>query len=68
MSSSYESVNGTGTCELANNEFSHAMDLILLHYGFEGYWIDPVVRETKNIYKIVLNEVTGKRHVKTPQQ
>lgn len=68
LSSSYECVYGHGTCTLANNEFSHAMDLILLHYGFEGYWVDPVVRETKNIYKIVLDEAAGKRHVKTPRK
>ena len=67
MSCSYESVTGTGTCVLCNEEFHHAMDLILTHYGFEGSLVNDDLAEKKNIFKITLNHVTGKRHVKTPQ-
>ena len=43
------------------------MDLILTHYGFEGSLVNDDLAEKKNIFKITLNHVTGKRHVKTPQ-
>lgn len=67
MSCSYESVNGEGLCEIRNDEFHHAMDLILTHYGFEGSLVNEDLAEKKNIFKITLAHVTGKRHVKTPQ-
>lgn len=63
---SYASITGFGHCELDNEEFNHGMDLIMTHYGFEGFAVDEDLNKSKNLYRITLDDVESKRHLLKP--
>ncbi len=58
----YESIIGFGAAErVTGREALHALSCILRHCGFEGYPFDPAVTQALDIYRITLDEVSGKR-------
>lgn len=63
---SYASVTGFGKCELDNEDFDRGIDLIMTHYGFEGFDVDENLKDKKNMYKITLEKVESKRHILKP--
>ena len=48
--------------------YEYAMDLIQTHYGFEGLYYDEAMLESMIFYKIVLNNVSGRTHIKKPEE
>lgn len=69
ISCSYASVLGKGTIEtVEKDEYDHAMDLIVLHYGYEGFSYDKELIRTFTIYKITLDSYSGRCHYKIDEQ
>lgn len=59
----YESFIGYGDAlPLSGAEAKKGLDLILAHCGFAGYAFDPEVLNFTAVYKIVLEELSGKRN------
>ena len=69
ISCSYASAIGEGeVCRLDRQDYEYAMDLIQTHYGFEGLYYDEAMLESMIFYKIVLNNVSGRTHIKKPEE
>lgn len=68
ISCSYSSVVGKGTIQKVNEEdYDHAMDLIVLHYGYEGFVCDKELIRQYAIYKIILDSYSGRCHYKSDE-
>ena len=65
VSNSYSSIIGKGIVEPVSHEsYNEAMESILIHCGYETYPYNKDYIDTSYIYKIILNQVTGKYHIK----
>jgi nitroimidazol reductase NimA-like FMN-containing flavoprotein (pyridoxamine 5'-phosphate oxidase superfamily) len=59
----YESVIGYGRAEIVSGaEVSKGLDLLLDHCGYAGFSYNTAVLRVVRVYKIVLENLTGKRH------
>jgi len=64
---SYASAIGYGHPEkLADEDQAYAMDMILTHYGYEGYPYNKELLGKLDMFKIVLDDVTGKMNINAP--
>jgi len=62
VTAEYESVIGFGICErLTGDEAARGLDLLLAHCGFDGFDYGHTALDVTAVYKIVLEQVTGKR-------
>lgn len=63
VTAQYDSVIGFGVARVATREeAAHGLDLLLQHCGFTQYsGADCVARDITRVYKIRLEQVTGKR-------
>ena len=62
VTTDYESIIGFGLAEPAEGEeLAHGLDLILKHCGIPDYVCTPVQTRATAVYKITLEQVTGKR-------
>ena len=65
VSNSYSSIIGKGIIEPVPHEsYDEAMESILTHCGYETYPYNKDYIDTCHVYKITLNQVTGKNHFK----
>ena len=65
VSNSYSSIIGKGIVEPVSHEsYNEAMESILIHCGYETYPYNKDYIDKCYIYKIILNQVTGKNHFK----
>ena len=65
VSNSYSSILGKRIIEPVSHEsYNEAMESILTHCGYETYPYNKDYIDTCYIYKIILNQVTGKNHFK----
>ena len=65
VSNSYSSIIGKGIVEPVSHEsYDEAMESILTHCGYETYPYNKDYIDACYIYKIILNQVTGKYHFK----
>lgn len=64
LTADYESVIGFGVAELVfGDEAKKGLDLICSHCGYDGFECNAAVLSHMNIYKIVLQTITGKRRL-----
>lgn len=69
ISCSYASAIGEGVVtRLDRQDYEYAMDLIQTHYGFEGFSYDSAMLESMIFYKVDLTNVTGRTHIKKPEE
>jgi hypothetical protein len=62
VTAEYESVIGFGVCELVTgDEAARGLDLLLTHCGFDGFAYDRAALDFTAVYRIILENVTGKR-------
>lgn len=65
ISCSYLSIMGTGIIEsIPQDQYQNAMESILVHCGYETYPYDKDYVNGCHMYKITVNHVTGKMHLK----
>ncbi|MCL2059580.1 MAG: pyridoxamine 5'-phosphate oxidase family protein [Oscillospiraceae bacterium] len=59
----YESFIGFGTAEIVKGEEAKkGVDLMLEHYGYEGFEFNKNAFDVMNVYKLTLTQIKGKRN------